>query len=164
MNGIAISEVGHVVNILPPSDITSGTTSALVELFSMKNWAHATVIVQFGTTAAAATALTINECEDAAATGPHALPCHIQACGVAFNAANGDVIAAMALDADGIIASPGGTDNTFYVIEIDSTMLRASHPWIQVLITAPANAILCSAVAILTGGRYEGAASVTVLA
>jgi hypothetical protein len=164
MNGIALSEVGHVVNILPPSSIINGTTSALVELFTLKNWAHATVIIQFGTTANPATALTIYECEDAAATGPHALPCHIQACGTAFNAALGDITPAMALDADGIVANPGGTDNTYYVIEIDSTMLRASHPWIQVLLTAGADAILCSAVAILTGGRYEGAASATVLA
>lgn len=164
MNGIALSEVGHIVNILPPVDITNGTASALVELFSLKNWAHATIIVQFGTTAAAGTALTINECEDASATGAHALPCYIQACTTAFNAASGDITPAMAIDADGILASPGGTDNTYYVIEIDSTMLRASHPWVQILITAPAQAIFCSAVAILTGGRYSGAASATVLA
>jgi hypothetical protein len=164
MAGKALSEVGHIINLLPPIDITNGTASALIEVFSMKGWAHATVIVQFGTTAAAATALTVYECEDASATGPHALPCYIQAITTAFNGTDADVTPAMSLDADGIIASPGNTDNTFYVIEIDSTMLRTSHPWIQVLVTAPAQAIFCSAVAILTGGRYSGAASVTALA
>ena len=61
MAGINIAEMGHIVNILPPIDITGGAFS---DVFSMENYAHATIIVQIGVSAAAFTKLIVEECDD----------------------------------------------------------------------------------------------------
>ena len=56
MKGINIAEALHVVNILPPQDVDGGKTS---DVFSLKNHAHATIIVTCGSTNADAGNITI---------------------------------------------------------------------------------------------------------
>ena len=64
MQGFSVAEQGHVVNIIPPVDITGGVNG---DRFKMANYAHATIIVQVGVSAAAFTKIELWECN--AATG-----------------------------------------------------------------------------------------------
>ena len=57
MNGYNISEAGHLVNILPPVDITGGKTC---QAFSMANYRHASILIQIGVSAAAFTKIVLS--------------------------------------------------------------------------------------------------------
>ena len=69
--GFVIAEEGHIVNILPAVDITGGVTP---QAFSMKNHAHASIILTVGVSAAAWTKIIINECTDHTGAGATAIP------------------------------------------------------------------------------------------
>jgi hypothetical protein len=66
MKGIVTAEQEHVVNILPPVDITGGKTS---QAFSMAKHGHATIIVQIGVSAAAFTKIILQAGTATAAVG-----------------------------------------------------------------------------------------------
>jgi hypothetical protein len=66
MSRFYLPEEGHVVNILPPVDLSGGPLTA--DRFSMEGWAHASIILQIGANAAGASVgVTVKECD--AATG-----------------------------------------------------------------------------------------------
>ena len=151
-----IAEQGHVVNILAPIDITGGAT---VDIFSMENYRHATIIIQFGVTASAATKITVEECTSAAGAGNTAIAHYIYK----EETASGDTLGARtAVAAAG--TTPSANDNIFYVIELDASELSDGSEWVKLTITAPAASILCSAVAVLTGARYGKDQSATAIA
>jgi hypothetical protein len=47
LRGINLAESGHIVNLLPPQNITGGVAQVNPG-FSMKGYAHATIIILFG--------------------------------------------------------------------------------------------------------------------
>jgi len=147
MKGFIAAQMGHLVNVLPPIDISGGKTG---DRFKMTNYAHATIIVSFGVTAAGSVTILVKNCT--AASGGTATA-------IAFNyyaetTAAGDTLGAKtAATATGIATSPN--DTIAYVIEIDASELTDGYPWIEVSIgDVSTSSNLASIVAILSGSRY----------
>jgi hypothetical protein len=156
MKGYNIAEMGHVVNILPPIDITGGTTG---DVFSMENYGHATIIVQVGVSAAAFTKILVNECTDFSGTGATA---------IAFNyyaeeTAAGDTLSARSAATTAGV-TPSANDTIFYVIELDASELSDGYNFVQLQLTNGTNSVIASAVAVLSGSRYAGTLSPTAIA
>lgn len=155
MKGVNIAENMHVVNILPPIDITGGATG---DVFNMANYAHATIIIQIGVSAAAFTKILVNECTAADATGATAIAHYIYK----EETATGDTLGARtAVAAAG--TTPDAADTIFYVIELDASELSAGSNYVQLSLTNGVNSVIASAVAILSGARYAQDQSPTAL-
>jgi hypothetical protein len=157
MQGFNVAEQGHVVNILPPKDISGGATC---DRFTMENYGHATIIVTVGVSAAAFTALIVKNCTLASGG---------TATAIAFSVYKEETAAGDTLGARTAVAAAGMTpnaaDNITYVIELDARELTDGYPWVEVSMTnASGNSVLCSAVAILSGARFSGDQSATAIA
>lgn len=149
------AQAGHVVNILPPVDITNGKTA---QAFSLEKWEHASILLQIGVSAAAPTAVIVNACSDASGDNPVA---------IAFDyfkqetaGASNDVLSTRQT-APTTGFAPSSNDGIFYVIEIEAAQLPAAKPYVQLQITNTTNSVIASAAAILSGGRYASEASAT---
>jgi len=155
--GCVIAEMMHVVNILPPQDVVAGVSS---DVFSMKNYSHATIIVQAGSTNADAGNVTIEECDNFTPSNDTAIDFSYYA----EITAAGDTLGARtaAAAASGIDVS--ANDNITYVIEIDAAQLSDGFPNLILKWSACGGATIASAVAILSGARYGGAESSTAIA
>jgi len=142
---------------LPPQSITAAVTS---DVFSLKNYAHATIIAQAGSTNADAGNITIEECDDFTPTNDTAIDFRYYA----ETTAAGDTLGAKqnAVAATGIDVS--ANDNIFYVIEIDSAQLSDGYPNLILKWSIPGGATLVSAVAVLSGSRYAEDQSATAIA
>jgi hypothetical protein len=147
----------HIVNILPPQDVSAGVTS---DIFSMKNYSHATIIVTAGSTNADAGNITIEECDDFTPTTDTAIDFYYYA----ETTAAGDTLGARtaAVAATGIDVS--GNDNIIYVIEIDTAQLSDGYPCLELKWSVCGGATYGSAIAILSGARYAGDQSATAIA
>lgn len=156
MKGLVLSEVGHIVNVIPPIDITGGVTG---DRFTMKNHKHATIIVQVGVSAAAFTKIIVREC-NAATSGT--------ATDIGFSLRAEETDAGDTLGAVEAVAAAGKTpsanNNIFYVIELDAAELSDGFPWVEVALTNGVNSVIASCVAILTGARYQEALTATAIA
>jgi hypothetical protein len=156
MKGINLAEQCHIVNILPPQDVSGAVTS---DVFSLENYAHATIIVTAGSTNADAGNVTIEECDDFTPTTDTAIAFSYYA----ETTAAGDTLSAKtAATTAGIDVS--GNDNITYVIEIDASQLTAGYPCLILKWSACGGATYGSAVAILSGSRYAGDQSATAIA
>jgi hypothetical protein len=154
-----IAEEGHVVPLIYPKDVTGG---AVGETFSMREWNHASIIIVIGVTAGALTNFVVSECTGPAAAGAVAIAYNHYNCETTGAAANCDVLGTRtAVGVAGIALAE--TDNIFYVIEIDAAELSNGYEWIYVNVTGAAAANFLCAVAVLSGPRYGGEASRTVL-
>jgi hypothetical protein len=148
--GINIAEECHVVNILPPIDITGGVYG---DVFNMENYAHATIIVQVGVSAAAFTKIILNECVDL--TGHSGTAVAIEHSIYKEETAAGDTLGARtAVLAAG--TTPSANDNIMYVLELDAAELADGYNFVELEITNGANSVIASAIAILSGARYAG--------
>ena len=134
---------------MPPIDADDAAKNS--DVFSMKESAHASIILQLGVTGAAVT-VTVEECDDVTPTNSTA---------IAFNyyaetTAAGDTLGARtAATSAGFDTSTN--DNVFYVIEIDAAELTDGYPYLRVCLDDPGAATLVSAVAVLSGNRYSPA-------
>ena len=157
MKGFNVAEQGHVVNLIPPVDISGGASG---DVFSMANYAHASIIVQVGASAAAFTKIILNECTSFAAAGATAIGFRVYK----EETAAGDTLgAAVAAAAAGV--TPNAADNIFYVIELDASELSDGSNFVQLQLTnASGNSVLASAVGILSGARYGKPESATAIA
>jgi len=158
MRGFIAAVGGHIVNILPPIDITGGKNA---QAFSLKKHHHASIFVQIGVSAAAFTKILLNACTDASGSNPTALPFTIYKQETA--GANQDVLSAKtAVTSAGY--TPSANDNIFYVIEIDASELPDGSPYLQLQLTNGSNSVIASAVAVLSGSRYAEESSATAAA
>ena len=156
MRGSPIAEIGHVVHLVPAIDITGGVTG---DVFSMKHYSHATILVGVGVSAAAFTKIIVNSVDDAAGNNPAAMPFALYP----QETSAGDTLGALeAVAAAG--KTPSANDDIFYVIEINAEELPDGQDWVQLSLTNGVNAVQASAWAILTGARYGGADSPTAIA
>ncbi len=147
--GHVLAEIGHIVNILPPIDITGGKTG---DVFTMEHYAHATIIIQIGVSSAAFTKIIVNECTSFAAAGATAIPFSVYK----EETAAGDTLGARtAVLAAGL--TPNAADTIFYVIELDAAELSADSQFVQLSLTNTTNSVIASALAILTGARFADA-------
>ena len=161
--GIYVAQDAHVVNILPPVDVTGGKTG---QAFSMKNHGHASILLQFGVSAAAVTGVTLQAgsataAEGANVAGATAIPFDLFKQETA--GADQDVLGARtAVAAAGF--APSANDGIFYVLEVDADTLPDGLDYVQLKIANGTNSVIASAVAVLSGARYAGESSDTVTA
>lgn len=158
MRGFYTAQQGHVVNILPPVDITGGKTA---QAFSMKRHQHATIFVQVGVSAAAFTKILVNSCTDNAGTGAAAMAFALYAQETA--GASNDVLGAR-VDVTSAGYTPSANDGIFYVIEIDAAELPAGADYVELQLTNGTNSVIASALAVLSGSRYAEDQNATVTA
>lgn len=145
MRGINLAEQGHIVNLLPPHD---ADTVATPEVFSMKNYARANIILQLGVTGAATT-VTVEACDNFTPSNATAIPFAVYK----EETAAGDTLATREeIAAAGFATSTN--DNVMYVIDVAASSLPDGRPNLQLKVSDPAAATFVSAVAILTGARY----------
>ena len=153
--GFVVAEQGHVVQILAPISATTALTS---DVFSMENWAHATIIVLAGV--GSASTVTVSECDNFtpsnAATKTFMYAVEATAAGDTLDA----VLAAAATTGTAVSTSSGN----FMVIEIDADELSDGYPCVQLNFSDPGAAKLLGAVAILSGGRYQEDITATAIA
>lgn len=157
MKGTTIAEQFHVVNILPPQDVDTGKSSSV---FSLKNHAHATIIVTCGSTNADAGYITIEECDDFTPANDTAIDFEYYA----ETTAAGDTLGARTKAAAATGIDVSANDNTTYVIEIDASQLSEGYPNLILKWSDPGGATLGSAIAILSGSRYAGSENGTAIA
>lgn len=154
--GFYSTQDGHWVPLLYPVDETGGKT---LKAFSMAQYAHASILLLIGVSAAAPGLITLNACTDAAGTGATA---------IAFNVFKGETTDTDTLGARVAVTSAGftppATDKIFYVIEIDAESLPQGSPYIQVVEANTTNSVIASAAALLSGPRQACDQSPTVLA
>lgn len=155
--GTNMAEECHVVNILPPQDVSGAVSS---DVFSMKNYSHATIIVQAGSTNADAGNVTIEECDDFTPTNDTAIDFSYYA----ETTAAGDTLGARTAAAAATGIDVSANDNITYVIEIDADQLSDGYPNLILKWSACGGATIASAVAILSGARYGGDQSATAIA
>lgn len=155
MQGINLAEQGHLVNVLPPVDITGGKTG---DRFSLGKYGKATIVVQVGVSASAFTKIIVKECDQASGGNANA---------IAFNVykeetAAGDTLGGRtSVDTAGL--TPSANDNIMYVIDVDARELSDGFPFIEVELTNTSNSVIASVLAILTGARHGSEQSPTVL-
>jgi hypothetical protein len=153
--GIWPTEDGHIVNILPPVDITGGKQG---DRFSMANYGHASIIVQVGVSAAAFTKIILNACTADTGGVATAIPYTLYPQETAL----GDVVGAKeSVAATG--RTPSANDGIFYIIELDARELPEDSKWVELSLTNTANACLASAIAILSAARYGQRSSPTTI-
>ncbi len=157
MQGINVAEMGHVVNVIPPIDISGGKKG---DIFTMENYAHATVIIAIGVSAAAFTKILVNECSDLTGSDRTAIAYSIYK----EETALGDTLGARtAVALAGL--TPSANDTIFYVIELDARELSDDRQFVEIELTNTSpNSVIASVVAILSGSRYGGDLSVTAIA
>ena len=156
MQGFNIAEMGHVVNVIPSIDITGGKKG---DIFSMKNYAHATIIIQVGVSVAAFTKILVNECSAFDGSDRQAIAYSIYK----EETALGDTLGARtAVALAGL--TPSANDTIFYVIELDARELSDARQFVEIELTnASGNSVIASVVAILSGSRYGGDQSATAI-
>lgn len=146
MKGITIAEQCHVVNAYPAADCSGAVWNT--DVISMKNAAHATVILSAGTTGGTST-VTVQECDDTTPSNTSA---------IAFDyysetTDSGDTLGDRA-SATTAGFTTSANDNIFYVIEIDASELSDGYPYFRVHGTDPGGATTINVVVILSGIRY----------
>jgi hypothetical protein len=154
--GFYAAQEGHIVNILAPVNISGGVTA---QCFHLKQHSHASIVVQLGVQAAAATKILLNACSSAAGAGATAIPYDL------YTQETAGVVNDVTSTRNAITAAgytPSGNAGIFYILEVDASNLPAGLPYLQLQITNGANADFASAVAILSGGRNTGDQSPTV--
>jgi hypothetical protein len=161
--GFRIAEESHVVNVLPPTDITGGAKSQAV---STALASHVSFLLLLGASAAAPGLVTVaagsaTAAMGAAVAGSTPIPFRVYKQETA-GAANDVLDAGTDVPATGF--QPAAADGIFYVVEVDADALPAGLPYVQLDIANTANSVIASAVAILSGLRYAGLSNPTATA
>ena len=160
--GIYVAQETHVVNLIPPVNVAGGLTS---KVFNMKNWEHASILIQLGVQSAALKTISLQSSDNGSPANTTPIPFNLHKCETAYSAANGDVLGPrVAVPNTGF--TPSGTSGIMYVIELDASTLPAGQDYVQVVLTdnsPAASSVLASLQVILSGGRFEHDQSETVL-
>lgn len=147
--GLVLSEEAHFVNLIPAIDITGGVAG---DIFSMKNFRKACIVISVGVSAAAWTKIIVNACDDFAGNNPVAIPYSLYP----EETALGDTLGAR----ESVLAAgrtPSANNTIFYTIELDAAQLPDDKPFVQLSLTNGVNSVIVSAIAILSGARFVGA-------
>ncbi len=150
MQGITLSELGHFVQLFASA---SQTTAATSEVFSMRNYAHCTILINKGS--GSASTITVENCTSFAGAGAATMAFAYYLEGTA----SGDTLAARVEGGTAGVAIPTGT-NTMLIIEIDDSELPDGSPYLLIKHTTNTTSNW-SANAILTGNRFAQAITPT---
>src|SRR3990172_1098270 len=145
-----LTEKNLLVMVLAP-DADRYTADPATDIVNLKNYRHATFIVNEGAGGTGTAVITVEECSDNAGTGATA---------IAFKSRVGaypDVLGAIASAAAAGYTTIAGA-NKFIVIEIDADELADDKPWVRLQITESVDSpVDASVICILSGARYEQA-------
>lgn len=153
--GFVLAEDGHVVMATAPIDITAGGTT---DVWSMENYAHASIIIALGVTNAAS-AITVEECDNFT-------PSTHPAIGFSYYAEEtdgGDTLGARTTVGVGGF-STSANDGIFYVIEVDASQLSDGFGHMRLSFGSPSGTTIASIIVILSGSRYAEEQSPTAIA
>lgn len=152
--GVNITEECHVVNMIPPVDV--GGVAKVGDRVSMEGYAKCSIIVTMGVVTNATT-FTCYESTTAAGGSEDAIST------IYYYAETTELGDTMAARTSGATIVSGTTDSVMYVIDIDASSLTAAHDWIGIK-TDGAAAAFVSAVAVLSGTRYQSGITDTAIA
>ncbi|MGV0982631.1 MAG: hypothetical protein ACOYB0_09745 [Polynucleobacter sp.] len=156
--GINIAEECHVAAGLYPIAVSGLTT---MDAVNMEGYSHFTAIITTGATNGAAITVTAYNSTDASATSAGL---------IAFNyyletTASTDVLGARTLNSTTALAFTNDSiSNQMAVIEIDASELEDGHNWVNLTLSGGVSTTPFSIVYILSGARYAGPESPTVIA
>jgi len=158
MKGINIAEQCHVAAGLYPIAVSGLTT---MDAVNMEGYSHLTAIIKTGAANGAAITVTAYEATDAAAGSADL---------IAFNyyletTASTDVLGARTLNSTTALAFTNDTvANQMAVIEIDASQLSDGHNWVNLTLSGGVSTTPFDITYILSGARYAGPESPTVIA
>ena len=159
MNGFNVSEACHIVNVLSPQSISGGLIG---QAFSMSKAEHASILINFGVygtalpTAILVSAGTATATVGTAVAGAVAIPFRWYYTGATGGATIDNLGAPLAATAAGILAAALTKSNIQMItIEIDSAELPDGSPWLQLSVTDSGNVTYMSAIAVLSGNRFQ---------
>jgi hypothetical protein len=156
MKGLEIGTAGAVSIAIAPKDITGGSVG---DRHNLAMHRVCTFILSIGASAAAPTGVTVKSYAAASGGSGTDLPFWLQKA----ETAGSDVFGERAyVEATGF--APSGNDTIMYVLTVDSDFLPDGDSFVELNIAAPASAILASAIAILSGSRYQFDPNATALA
>ncbi len=151
--GFVVAENGHIVQMIASQSFAAAATS---DTISMENWAHASILCEFG--AGSGLTISVGECTSFAGSDRAALTFRF----AQEATANGDVLDAALARASTVTIGAGTA--SFAVIEIDADELSDGFEFIQVNLSDPGAAKTGSVMAVLSGGRYQEDITATVIA
>lgn len=133
---------------------------AALDAVDMSNYSRLQAIIALGATNGGAITFTVEAAEDNAATGADAIPFAVYK----EETANMDVLGArVACTVSGFAAVNDSITNHFYIIDVDAAALPAGHNWVNVKASGATTTTPGCAVYVLSGARYAGPESPTVL-
>jgi hypothetical protein len=178
MRAFHLSEGGHLAVLLPPQSISGASSAAPINpAFSMKNYAHASILIIAGAEATQdTTTLLLYLCSSAAGANPVAIPFNyfLQIAGTAYGVPGGDVLGPMnSAPAAGLVLSAANLPpNGVIVIEIDDRELEGAtstlagvlgaYSYIGVGLGSPVAVDLACVAVILSGPRNANVSSPSV--
>lgn len=158
MKGFNIAEEAHVAVGSYPISANGVTT---LDAVNMENYGHLSAIITTGATNGGAITVTAYNSSDAAATGAAVIP---------FNyyletTASTDVLGAKTLNSTTALAFTNDSiSNQMAVIEIDASELTDGKNWFNLTLSGATTTTPISVVYVLSGSRYAGPESPTVIA
>jgi len=152
-----MDDLYHVANVLPPiANAFAGVTPTAV--INMKNWQHASFLVQCGAGAVGTATITVEACSDVTPTAVTPIGFFYQECisGDTFGPIKQAPVAGFTTVA---------AINKLYKVEVDDSMLAmAGYGYVRLKSTeVVVGAITGGVVVVLTDGRFENEVMDTVL-
>jgi len=148
--GFNIAEEGHVVPLFNPASITGGISG---QVFSLRDASKANIIIHYGALAAAPGTVTLSACTDI--NGDNTTPIAFDLYQQAAAGAGNDVLGGrQSIPATGY--APNDVAGTVDVLHVQADELPPGYPYLKLSIADGTNADFVSAVAVLTGVRFQG--------
>lgn len=157
MSNVKLEDI-HLVNLYTPVDIDGLAAAKSPVVCLMQNFNTALIVVNLGTPRAAGV-ITVESCLDGVPSVATQIMFPYYRYETSLILANGDVHGARiwtTTAAAGLIPVATGTP-CIYVIEIKAAMLLANHIGFRLCIADPGAASVGTAIAILSGGRFQDA-------
>lgn len=152
-----MDDLYHVANVLPPAaNVFAGVVST--DIINMKNWQHASFLVQCGIGAVGTATITVEACSDVTPTLTTPIPYYYQEC------IDGDTFGPIK-QAPATGFTTAAADNKVYKVEVDDSMLASTgYGYVRLKSTeVVVGAITGGVVAVLTDSRFESEVPDTVL-
>lgn len=157
MKGFNIAEQAHVAAGLYPIAVSGLTT---MDAVNMEGYGHFTAIITTGAANGADITVTAYNSSDAAATDAAVIPFHYYQ----ETTASTDVLGAKVLNSTTALAfGNSAIANQMAVIEIDASELTDQLKWVNLTLSGGVSTTPFSIVYILSGARYAGPQSATVI-
>ena len=144
-----LSQICKIINAGPPVDVNPASLDCVY--VNMENYSHITMIFQMGV--GAAPTITIEKSATGSGAGT-AIAFSYRLCNTAYNATNGDLLAAAVLIVGAGGVALGATDNSYMVVELDADVIGTTYPYVRAVATT-GGAGLFACIYVLSGARYK---------